>query len=197
MAKMNPFQLGIYMASGKMIGKVPFSENPKVALEIAREGIVLLKNDGVLPLAAQNIALFGAGSKDTSLCGTGSGYSFSPYTVSIYEGLVKAGYKITSDLWLNNYDKKKKEIEKNDKSLTFLDKRFSGRTAYFDVDVLKKEEIDTAFGSDVAFYVIKRNTGEGFDRKAEKGDYYLSDNEVENIRLLTENFIPKREEVTS
>lgn len=188
MAKMNPFQLGIYMASGKMIGKVPFSENPKVALEIAREGIVLLKNDGVLPLAAQNIALFGAGSKDTSLCGTGSGYSFSPYTVSIYEGLVKASYKITSDLWLNNYDKKKKEIEKNDKSLTFLDKRFSGRTAYFDVDVLKKEEIDTAFGSDVAFYLIKRNTGEGFDRKAEKGDYYLSDNEVENIRLLTENF---------
>lgn len=188
MAKMNLLTIGIYAATGKLLGSLPVKENAQVARKIAEEGIVLLKNDGVLPMDPCNVALFGAGSKDTAVCGTGSGYAFSPYTVSVYDGLVNAGFKVTSDLWLNNYDKKKKEIAKKDKSLSFLDIRFSGRTAYFDVDLLKKEEIDSAFGSDVAFYVIKRNTGEGFDRKPEKGDYYLSDNEKENIELLTKNF---------
>lgn len=188
MAKMNLLTVGVYAATGKLLGSLPVKENAKVARKIAEEGIVLLKNDGVLPLDPCNIALYGAGSKDTAVCGTGSGYAFSPYTVSVYDGLVNAGFKVTSDLWLNNYDKKKKEEAKKDKSLSFLDIRFSGRTVYFDVDVLKKEEIDSAYGSDVAFYVIKRNTGEGFDRKPEKGDYYLSDNEKENIELLTKNF---------
>ena len=184
MARMNVLQLGVYAATGKLLGKLPVKGNVEVALRAAEEGIVLLKNDGVLPLKPQSVALFGAGSRDTAVCGTGSGYAFSPYTVSVSDGLKKAGYQIVSDLWLNNYDKKKKEIEKKDKSLTFLDKRFSGRTAYFDVDVLTEEEIAGASAASVAFYVIKRNTGEGFDRKPEKGDYYLSENEKENITML-------------
>ena len=188
MARMNVLQLGVYAATGKLLGKLPVKGNAEVALRAAEEGIVLLKNDGVLPLKPQSVALFGAGSRDTAVCGTGSGYAFSPYTVSVSDGLKKAGYQIVSDLWLNNYDKKKKEIEKKDKSLTFLDKRFSGRTAYFDVDVLTEEEIAGASAASVAFYVIKRNTGEGFDRKPEKGDYYLSDNEKENITMLTDRF---------
>lgn len=188
MAKMNLLTVGVYAATGKLLGSLPVKENAEVARKIAEEGIVLLKNDGILPMDPCNVALYGAGSRDTAVCGTGSGYAFSPYTVSVYDGLVNAGFKVTSDLWLNNYEKKGKEAAKNDKSLGFLDIRFSGRSVYFDVDVLKKEEIDSAYGSDVAFYVIKRNTGEGFDRKPEKGDYYLSDNEKENIELLTENF---------
>ncbi len=188
MAKTNFLTVGLYAATGKLFGSLPVKENADVAKRIAQEGIVLLKNDGTLPLKPCNAALYGAGSKDTAVCGTGSGYAFSPYTVSVYDGLVKAGFKITSDLWFSNYEKKKKEAAKSSQKLSFLDVRFSGITPYFDVDVLKKEEIDTAFGSEVAFYVIKRNTGEGYDRKPEKGDYYLSDNEKENINLLTKNF---------
>ena len=188
MAKTNFLRLGFYAATGKMTGKLPIKENAAVALKAAREGIVLLKNDGVLPIGPVRAALFGAGSKDTAFCGTGSGYAFSPYTVSVFEGLKKAGFEITSDLWLKNYDSKKKQIEKADKKLTFLDKRFSGVTPYFDVDVITDEELSAAKDGDVAFYVIKRNTGEGYDRTPVKGDYYLSDNEVTNIKKLAERF---------
>lgn len=188
MAKTNFLRVGFYAATGKMTGKLPVKENASVALKAAREGIVLLKNDGILPLAPVKAALFGAGSSDTAFCGTGSGYAFSPYTVSVLQGLKNAGFEITSDLWLKNYESKRKKIEKEDKKLTFLDKRFSGVTPYFDVDLITEEEISAARDSDVAIYVIKRNTGEGYDRKAEKGDYYLSDNEVGNIKKLAERF---------
>ena len=116
MAKMNPLAVGTYMLTGKLIGKLPFRENSETALRIAQEGIVLLKNDGVLPLKTGKLALFGAGSTDTSVCGTGSGYAFSPYTVSVYQGLKDAGYEITSDLWIKNYGRYKKESEKKDAS---------------------------------------------------------------------------------
>ena len=42
--------------------------------------------------------------------------------------------------------------------------------------------------ADAAIYVISRNSGEGKDRRAEKGDYYLSDRELQNIRFMTENY---------
>lgn len=188
MAKMNLLSVGAYALTGKLFGKLPVSGTEKVALKVAQEGIVLLKNNGVLPIKDKSIALFGAGSKDSVVCGTGSGYAFSPYTVSIYDGLIKAGYEISSNLWLNNYDKKRKLIEKNDKELSFLDKRFSGKSTYFEVDVINDEELNEAKKSKIALYVIKRNAGESSDRKAEKGDYYLSDNEKKNIELLTANF---------
>ena len=42
--------------------------------------------------------------------------------------------------------------------------------------------------ADAAIYVLARNSGEGKDRRAEKGDYYLSDRELQNIRFMTENY---------
>lgn len=188
MAKMNVLRLGFYAATGKMTGKLPMKETASVALKAAREGIVLLKNDGVLPISPVNVAVFGAGSNDTAFCGTGSGYAFSPYTVSVCQGLKNAGFTVTSTLWLKNYDNKFRKAVREDKKLTFLDKRFSGITPYFDVDLITDEELDNAKDGVLAFYVIKRNTGEGYDRKPEKGDYYLSDNEKENITRLARRF---------
>ena len=44
-----------------------------VALQAARESIVLLENDGTLPLEPCRIALYGAGAAMTIAGGTGSG----------------------------------------------------------------------------------------------------------------------------
>lgn len=55
----------VYMATGKLIGSLPI---PIIA-QVAAEGIVLLKNDGILPLKTKKVALFGAGAEDTTVCG--------------------------------------------------------------------------------------------------------------------------------
>ena len=48
-------------------------EHRKLAREAAAEGIVLLKNDGVLPIHPGKIALYGPGSRMTVKGGSGSG----------------------------------------------------------------------------------------------------------------------------
>ena len=45
-------------------------ENRQISLEAAREGIVLLENDGTLPLQPGRIALYGAGAALTIKGGT-------------------------------------------------------------------------------------------------------------------------------
>ena len=68
-----------------------------VCRQIAAEGMVLLKNDGILPLAADaETALYGAGARHTIKGGTGSGSVNNRYAVSIDEGLRQAGIRITN-----------------------------------------------------------------------------------------------------
>ena len=59
----------------------------KLAYKAAVEGIVLLENDGSLPLKAGKIALYGAGAKKTIKGGTGSGEVNERHAVSVFEGL--------------------------------------------------------------------------------------------------------------
>lgn len=46
----------------------------------------------------------------------------------------------------------------------------------------KKEDTDTAI------YVLSRNSGEGKDRECRKGDYLLTDREIQNLKFLAENY---------
>ena len=68
-----------------------------LAREIAAEGIVLLKNDDVLPLnLSSKIALLGSGAVKTVKGGIGSGDVNNREDVSIYEGMKAAGAILTS-----------------------------------------------------------------------------------------------------
>ncbi len=178
----------VYMMTGKVTGKLPVSEAAGVARKAAEGGMVLLKNDGTLPMKPCPIALFGAGAEDTSICGTGSGYAFSPYTVSVRIGLENAGFTVSSSLWLKDYAAAKKRGEKEGKKLGFIEKRFNGETVSVPDTVITEKELEEALAADTAIYVIRRNTGENYDRKAEKGDYYLSEIEEANLRLVAERF---------
>ena len=178
----------IYMMTGKITGKLPIPEAAKAARRAAAGGIVLLKNDGTLPMKAGKVALFGAGAEDTTVCGTGSGFAFSPYTVSVRKGLENAGFTVSSSLWLKNYAAAKKQAEKNGKKLGMIEKRFNGETVYVSDTPVTDEELAAAMTADSAIYVIRRNTGENYDRKPEKGDYYLSEIEEANLRKIAAKF---------
>ena len=75
----------------------------KLAREVASEGMVLLKNEGILPLQPQKIALYGAGARMTVKGGTGSGNMQERYSVTIEEGLINAGFEIVSGRGFSTY----------------------------------------------------------------------------------------------
>lgn len=64
--------------------------NADLALKAAREGIVLLENNGVLPIKKDKIALFGAGARHTAKGGTGSGEVNNRHTSASKRGLRSA-----------------------------------------------------------------------------------------------------------
>ena len=83
------------------------TEHRKLARRAATEGIVLLKNkEGILPLkAGSTVALYGAGAGKTIKGGTGSGDVNEREKVSICQGMKNAGFQITTEDWINSYDK--------------------------------------------------------------------------------------------
>ena len=93
------------------------SDNLQVAYRAACEAIVLLENDGALPLANRKIALFGNGASRTVKGGTGSGEVNERHSVSVLEGLETAGFEITTKDWITEYDAlysaKRDEFNKN------------------------------------------------------------------------------------
>ena len=174
--------------------------NRALARQAAAEGFVLLKNEnGALPLQNQKIALYGMGARLTVKGGLGSGSVEERYSVNIEDGLRNAGYEISSQDWLNDYDAEYAStyqayhdmVEEKVKGLTnpmqiiplahsFVYRYPSGR-------LVTREDVEKS-GTDAAIYVLMRQAGECNDRKLEKGDYYLTDIERENLKVLTESY---------
>ena len=170
----------------------------EIALEAASEGIVLLKNDGALPLKNKKIALFGAGARMTVKGGTGSGNMQERYSVNIEQGLKNAGFELMNSSWLDRYDtqyENEKEawrlgIEERIKKYRpwevqrMFDEVIHVTQLDFPIgDEIKESDISSE--TDTAIYVVARQAGESKDRELKKGDYYLSDIEEKNIRFLS------------
>ena len=86
-------------------------ENLQVAYRAACEGMVLLKNDGILPLKTKKVALYGPGASMTIKGGTGSGEVNERHSVTILEGLENRGFEITTHTWLKDFEKSYAEAE--------------------------------------------------------------------------------------
>lgn len=151
--------------------------NIDLSIQAATEGMVLFENDNdALPIESSgNIAIFGAGAKATVKGGTGSGavnnrtYNFRGYdfaSKTVFMAFDEAGYNITS-------------------SSDYYDKLSNTGTT----DLLLTEEyVQPTEATDTALYVISRNSGEGSDRSATAGDYYLSETEISNLNLLASTY---------
>ena len=77
-------------------------EHRELVRQAAAECMVLLENDGILPLKpGARLALFGRGARRTIKGGTGSGDVNSREVVSIEQGLEDAGYEIITKAWID------------------------------------------------------------------------------------------------
>ena len=172
-------------------------DNLTVAYQAACEGMVLLKNDGTLPFAAKKVALYGPGASRTIKGGTGSGEVNERHSVTILEGLEDRGFEIATKGWIADYEaqytaaelaykeekKKRVNLLKPNAIMEMLFDNFRapiGQTIT-DADV-------EASSTDTCIYVLSRQAGEGGDRKAEKGDMFLTDEEEAAIRFCAEKY---------
>ena len=162
------------------------TENRALARRAGSDGIVLLRNEGgLLPLTkGSSVALYGAGAVATVKGGTGSGDVNSRKTVSIWQGLKDAGFRITSEAWLRGYQKEhdaareawRDEILRKAKGADFF-AVYSATPFAIPVGTIPeaKEEGDDA---SVAVFVLSRISGEGKDRSSLAGDFKLTKDEV-------------------
>ena len=168
-------------------------ENRQVAYDAACEGIVLLKNDGVLPFTTKKVALYGAGAKRTIKGGTGSGEVNERHSVSVLEGMENRGFEILSKKWIEDYEAFYAEAykayrEEKKKRLNFL-KISSIMDMLFDnYRMPAGPAITEVQVTDSCVYVLSRQAGEGGDRKLEPGDYYVTEEEKAAIAFCASNY---------
>ena len=177
----------------KYNNKPDLQAHAAVTRQSAAEGMVLMKNGGVLPFAKniKNVALYGNTSYDFIAGGTGSGNVNHAYVVSLLDGLKNGGYTVSDEL-KNAYTtyaadckaKEEAEIEaaakkdpKNAMLLRFMPRPLPAEKQ-FSADELAKQ----ASQADVAVITLGRISGEFMDRKA--ADFNLSDSERKLIEQV-------------
>ena len=172
-------------------------KNKALAFEAAAEGVVLLENDGVLPLAPCSLALYGAGAAYTIQGGSGSGEVNVRHAVSVLEGLESAGFAITTKDWIDRYDAlwrqgKAAFLREHRKKLRRLSAKvlaelMAAEYRYPAGDRITLQEI-AAHPADACVYILSRQSGEGHDRRDEAGSFRLDETEISNIRLCAEKY---------
>mgnify|MGYP000932619664 CR=1 FL=1 len=175
-------------------------DHKALARRVAAEGIVLLKNDGVLPLTTKSIALYGPGSRMTVKGGSGSGDVQERHSVTIEEGLKNAGIAFPTTLWMDRFKEKydadvaawRQDVEAKIKGFTPIQTMqmfnviHESPMPYPACTPILEDELTNE--TDTAIYVLSRQAGEGKDRRVEKGDYLLSDIEVDSLKLLSAHY---------
>ena len=142
----------------------------QVARRAAAEGMVLLKNNGVLPLKGnETVALYGTTSYDLIQGGTGSGMVNMKYVRSIKEGLEGDGFTVEPKLasWYKMF------ADYADASLYNNGKVIWERPVLPEMEISEKFIVREVPQTDVAVLTIGRNAGEGSDRKVRDGDFTL------------------------
>lgn len=179
-------------------------EAAEVAEEIMEDGIVLLKNESLLPLnETKKLNIFGWESINPAYGGAGSGGINDLYDiVSLNQGLENAGFSINQELvdFYNNYGADNPEMSIQKQSWTLPEPP---------VDTYSDELIKSAKEySDVAVVVLSRKAGEGhndipmdvrkaaYDNNSEEyddfpeGEHYLqlSQTERDMVDMVCSNF---------
>jgi beta-glucosidase len=174
----------------KYSNKPDLKAHAELVRQAGAEGLILLKNEGALPLAKNaNVALFGNASYDLIAGGTGSGDVHKAHVISLDKGLSDDGFgvdKTTSD-WYAHYLAFQSESQTNNSSVNGGN-FFWGRTLAPELNISDNFVARTAPKNDVAIVTICRNAGEGADRHASDGDFYLNETERANLKAIADGF---------
>ncbi|WP_112179798.1 beta-glucosidase [Paraliobacillus zengyii] len=190
------------------------SASEEMIEEISNEGFVLMKNNGVLPMAEQSkVTLLGRNSADPVYGGSGSGSVSLDTVVDMKTGLLNTGFEINEEVYsvLEEYagfeteltsTGSEKRVYNNPKADIIMDRPED--SSYYigemPVDNYTQEAIDSFTNySDAAIVSIGRGGGEGgdlttdmagWDKNYEEGQHQLELNydERETIELAKENF---------
>ena len=140
---------------------------------LAGECVVLMENDGALPLKGTGkLALFGNGARQTIRGGTGSGDVNTRSDVNIEQGLEEAGFTVATKAWLDRQDaarvqakldfaawipEEAKRLDVSELCIAFSHPFQIPAPTEITADDL------AAAATDTAVYVISRTSGEGAD----------------------------------
>ena len=198
-ARLN-YQPALPLYQGKRV--TGSKEHIEISRKAAEEGMVLLKNDGTLPLNKDTrLVLLGKASVEYVKGGGGSGDVYCEYIHSLYDGLKARGVHVFEKLATFYREDVDKQHELG---------RVPGMTAEPELpESLAKEAAEF---SDTALFVINRFSGEGWDRSSVEtnwefnpwphettmptfskeifpdGDFYLSANEKKLLETARANF---------
>lgn len=182
-----------YIVKTPRFNKYQYSNKPeieahaKLVREAAPEGMVLLENNGVLPLnGVKTVALYGTGSYDFIAGGTGSGNVNKPYIRNVAEGLTENGLVVNQAIqtWYEQYIALAKTSLRNNGQ--------DGGSVILGDPVISEMEVSREFiermepQTDIAIFTLSRNAGEGGDRYALDGDWTLTGQERQLIQTLAD-----------
>ena len=195
--------IGLAMGNGTLSDETN-EEAAEVAEEIMEDGIVLLKNESLLPLnETKKLNIFGWESINPAYGGAGSGGINDLYDiVSLNQGLENAGFSINQELvdFYNNYgaDNPEMSIQKQSWTLpeppvdTYSDELIKGAKEYSDVAVVVLSRKAGEGHNDIPMDVKKAaydNNSDEYDDFPE-GEHYLqlSQTERDMVDMVCSNF---------
>ena len=160
------------------------TEYIKACRDAATEGIVLLENNGVLPIAkGKKLSVFGRVQYDYFYVGYGSGGDVKkPYVVGLMDALeADPHFNINGSL---------AEKYRTWCAANVPDEGEWGKwpTNFEEMPINDTIVKEAAANSDTALVVIGRSAGEDRESLLAPGSYYLTDAEKEMLDLVTDNF---------
>lgn len=169
------------------LNKMPRCASPfvkEIAKQVVAEGSVLIKNDGVLPLAVgTKVSVFGRTQTNYNKSGTGSGGLVNTEKVkSIVDELKACKDLVVNDELLDVYQQwiKNNPYDLGDGWV----EPWSQAEMPIDLDTVKR----ASQASDVAIVVVSRTAGEDKDNSVTQGSYLLSIEEEDLISKVSKCF---------
>ena len=165
---------------------VPVEGFAKKSREAAAEGIVLLRNeDNVLPFTKEDkISVFGRPQIEYYRSGTGSGGAVQvEYATNILDGFKNNHLNINEDL-VKDYQEWLKDHPFDNGGGGWACEPWFQK----DMDITVPYAKEQAAKSNKAVYIVGRTAGEDKDNYNGAGSYLLTDEEISNIKNITEAF---------